>query len=168
MFDPATLMIAADGNLHGSTNTVPTYLFRLNTVTNQLEQIASSTGFQFLGNCVLIQGSDGKIYGTSLNGGASGLGTIFSVDVGISPPLPQVTHLGPSSGPAGTEVELFGSYLLGTSAVSFNGAPVPSSDILVPTQNAVLVHVPAGATTGPITLTTQNGTVTTTENFTVQ
>ncbi|MGC9951008.1 MAG: hypothetical protein ABSF64_31995 [Bryobacteraceae bacterium] len=57
-------------------------------------------------------------------------------------------------------------YLLGTTAVSFNGTPATSFG--VPSSQGVWVTVPAGATTGPVTVTTPNGSFTTTDVFTVQ
>jgi len=168
MSNPSTLFVAADGNLYGSTNTMPSYIFVLETKTGKLAQVASSTGWEFHCTCQMIQGSDGKIYGTSRSGGVSGGGTIFSIDAGIAPPRPRVTQLAPQAGKVGAEVELRGSYLLGTTGVRFAGMPVPSSDISVPTANVVRVHVPPGAQSGAVQLTTVNGTTVSLMAFTVE
>ncbi len=60
---------------------------------------------------------------------------------------------------------LWGDALLGTTAVSFNGTPAPGFG--VPSKQGIWVQVPAGATSGPVTVTTPNGTYTTPQSFTV-
>jgi uncharacterized repeat protein (TIGR03803 family) len=154
---PSTLMVGADGNLYGSTSASPSAIFRVNTRSGKLDQVAPSSGGRFRCPCPMIQGSDGKLYGTSQTGGASGGGTIFSIDAGIPPPQPRLNRLTPAAGKVGAQVELWGSGLLGTGAVRFGGAPVPEKDISVPGPNVVLVHVPAGARSGPVQLRTISG-----------
>jgi len=115
--------------------------------------------------CRFVQASDGKLYGAAANAGTYQGGTIFSLDLGLPKPLPRISYIGPKSGDAGDTVLLFGSNLFSTSAVSFNGTPATSFE--VPSSQGVWVKVPTGATTGPITLTTPAGTVTTMEIFTI-
>ena len=117
------------------------------------------------GGAFLTQGSDGKIYGSTQQGG-QGLGTIFSLDAGIAPPAPQVTTLRPASAGPGTNVLLWGNFVLGATAVSFNGTPAAAFQVT--SKNSVYAVVPLGATSGPITITTPNGSFKTTESFTVQ
>jgi hypothetical protein len=50
--------------------------------------------------------------------------------------------------------------------VTFNG--VPAAAFQVNSTQAVMAIVPAGATTGPVTITTANGSVTAKEDFRVQ
>jgi hypothetical protein len=50
--------------------------------------------------------------------------------------------------------------------VTFNG--VPAAAFQVNSTQAVMATVPAGATTGPVTITTANGSVTTKQSFTVE
>ncbi len=92
--------------------------------------------------------------------------TAVSLDIGLAKPLPVVSGLYPASGSVGQKVMLWGNYLLGASAVSFNGTPAAS--IGVTSVNSVYATVPTGATTGPVTVTTANGSFTTTSSFTVQ
>jgi uncharacterized repeat protein (TIGR03803 family) len=165
---PSTLFPAADGNLYGSTNMTPSAIFRVNTRSGKLEQIATSNGLRFRCPCRMIQGSDGKIYGTSQTGGASGGGTIFSIDAGIAPPKPRLIRFIPPAGKVGAAVELWGGDLLGAGSVRFGGVPVQEKDISVPRSNVVLVHVPAGARPGPVELRTGNGTAVSSSNFTVE
>ena len=61
---------------------------------------------------------------------------------------------------------LWGRYLLGATSVSFNGAP--AQYIGVTSIQSVYATVPPGATSGPVTITTPNGSFTTTVDFTVQ
>jgi uncharacterized repeat protein (TIGR03803 family) len=113
----------------------------------------------------LTQGSDGSLYGTTVGGGSQGGGTVFQLNLGLTPPLPSVRLLQPSSGAPGATVRLAGNHLLGLTAVSFNGTPAAFTAINVNYADAV---VPPGATTGPITVTTMNGSAATTTSFTVQ
>jgi uncharacterized protein (TIGR03437 family) len=72
----------------------------------------------------------------------------------------------PDSGATGQKIILWGSHLLGATSVSFNG--VPAAAFQVNSTQAVVAAVPAGATTGPVTITTANGSFTTTQSFTIQ
>jgi len=45
---------------------------------------------------------------------------------------------------------------------------VPATTLSVTSVNSAYATVPAGATSGPVTITTANGSVTTTGSFTVQ
>jgi hypothetical protein len=109
---------------------------------------------------------DGKIYGLAAAGGNIGIGAMFSLDIGLPKPLPLVSGLYPASGSVGQKVMLWGNYLLGASVVSFNGTPAGS--VSVTSVNSVYATVPVGATSGPVTITTANGSYTTTASFTVQ
>jgi len=170
MQKPWTLMQAADGNIYGSTinNTAGTsWIFRYDPRTKRLTQLYELNGSQGLCNCNLQEGMDGKIYGVTPRGGPSpGAGAIFSLDIGLPKPLPQVQGLYPPSGVVGQKVILWGNYLLGATAVSFNGTP--ATTFLSTSKQSVQATVPAGATTGPVTVTTANGSFTTTQSFTVQ
>jgi uncharacterized repeat protein (TIGR03803 family) len=115
--------------------------------------------------CHMIQGSDGVIYGTALNGGEGGGGTIFALDAKLPKPAPQALHFQPARGAAGTEVRIWGYNLL-KATVQFNGTAATAASNSGP--NYVFATVPAGATTGPITVTTPGGTSTTTASFTVK
>jgi uncharacterized repeat protein (TIGR03803 family) len=163
---PRTLMQAADGNLYGTNNN---QIFRYNLTTQAVTLVYQMNvgGSQGACPCVLEEGMDGKLYGVAENGGNyPGLGAVFSVNIGLSKPLPAVSGVYPSFGSVGQKVILWGNYLLGVNSVSFNGTsaanPVSTS------VQSVAVTVPAGATTGPVTVTTGNGSFTTAQSFTVQ
>lgn len=69
-------------------------------------------------------------------------------------------------GGAGTAVVITGTNLTGTSAVRFNGTPATSFTVNSATQ--VTATVPAGVSTGPISLTTPGGRPTSATNFVVK
>jgi len=58
-----------------------------------------------------------------------------------------------------------GTFFTGATSVTFNGTPDPSFVVNSPTD--ITAHVPAGATTGTIAITTQAGTATSSGSFTV-
>jgi hypothetical protein len=164
---PRTLMQAADGNLYGTTGY--NQIFRYEPATHAIKLVYQMDKFGAQGNCgcTLIEGMAGKLYGSAPNGGNyPGTGAVFSLDIGLPKPPPSVTGLYPSSGAVGQKVVLWGNYLLGATAVSFNGTP--ATTFKSTSAQSVAVTVPTGATTGPVTITTANGSFTTTQNFTVQ
>lgn len=81
------------------------------------------------------------------------MGTIFSVNMGLGP----FVTTNPTTGKAGTKVGILGTNLKGTTAVSFNGVPAKYS---VAGKSVIVATVPAGATTGVVTVTTPSGTLT--------
>jgi hypothetical protein len=78
-------------------------------------------------------------------------------------PLPTVSKFSPTSGVVGTTVTIHGSGLL-LASVKFGGV---NATILSTTAKSVQALVPAGAASGPITLTTFTGTATSPAPFTV-
>jgi uncharacterized repeat protein (TIGR03803 family) len=160
-----SLIEGSDGKLYGVTegNSV---IFSLTTSGTYKALFAPSNGnMQGLCTCTLVQGSDGVIYGTALGGGPSGLGLIFSLSVGLPIPKPRGQQFSPQSGAVGTQVRIWGYNLFGAS-VEFDG--VPATGVYNAGPNYVWATVPTGAATGPITITTPGGAVTTRESFTVE
>jgi|GEM_PF-790024 len=80
-------------------------------------------------------------------------------------PTPTISSLNPSSGPVGTTVVITGTNLTGASSVKFNGTAATSFTVNSATQ--ITATVPAGATTGPVSVTTSVGTGSSPGNFTV-
>ena len=78
---------------------------------------------------------------------------------------PVITSFTPTSGPVGTGITITGTNLGGVTAVRFNG--VVASVFSGVSATSVTATVPAGASTGPISLTTANGTAVSSSNFTV-
>lgn len=77
---------------------------------------------------------------------------------------PAFTGFEPMSGAPSTSVTLQGHGLTGTTAVTFNGVTA-TSPVVSPSQ--ISVSVPPGATSGPISITTPSGTLTSATIFSV-
>ncbi len=78
---------------------------------------------------------------------------------------PTVTSFSPTSGPVGTQVDVQGTNFTGVTSVTFNGTP--DSSFQVNSSTDITAHVPSGATTGKIAVTTGNGTGSSSTSFTV-
>jgi hypothetical protein len=81
-------------------------------------------------------------------------------------PPPTINSLTPTSGPLGTGVDIQGTNFTGATGVKFNGTADPS--FVVNSSTDITAHVPNGATTGPITVTTANGATTSSSSFAVK
>src|SRR5213594_2109396 len=95
-------------------------------------------------------------------GGTATSASSFTVSIPINPPA--ITGFTPTTGPAGTSVTISGTNFTGATAVKFNGT---SASFTVTSATAIQATVPAGATSGPITVTTPGGTATSSGSFTV-
>jgi uncharacterized repeat protein (TIGR03803 family) len=158
------LVQATDGNLYGTTsgggNVGYGVIFRasLSGVVVELHNFGPVAGF-FLASAPL-QHTNGKLYGGTYFGGKFNQGVFYSLDAGLPP---FVTYL-PVYGRVGTEVQILGQGFTGTSQVFFNGTPA-TFKLVYPTF--IKATVPAGATSGRITVTTANGTLTSNKVFIV-
>ncbi len=172
----AGLVQASDGKLYGTTVFGGGHgegsIFSI-TTDGTLTTLYSFPSFDHVDGANpfgLMQHTDGKFYGTTSEGGTSincdsfnsiGCGTVFSLDLGLGP---FVTFVVPS-GKVGSVIQILGTDLTGATVVSFNG--VPASSFKVVRGTLIKATLPAGATTGPVTVTTSNGTLTSNVNFTV-
>ncbi len=95
---------------------------------------------------------------------ASDLGENVSITPFLVPGAPRIDGFQPASGPIGTSVTLTGVNLTGATAVGFAGT---AATFIVGSDSAITTTVPAGAITGPITVTTPLGTGTSAANFVV-
>ena len=161
---PTALAEGPDGNLYGiaqgeSQLCACSTLFRISLQGKyqKLQQINPSVS----GGCPcwMTLGSDGKFYGTAESGA-------WIWDLGLPGPTPLLTALQPASGPVGGKVIVWGKNLLGARAVSFNGTAATTLANI--SANFVSVTVPAGATSGPVTITTANGSAASPGSFTVE
>jgi uncharacterized repeat protein (TIGR03803 family) len=98
----------------------------------------------------------GQIVITTLGGNATSSGT-FAV-------TPFIVSFTPPSGPVGTSVTITGTTFNGATKVTFNGCSALYS---LETDSQIAATVPACATTGPIAVTTPEGTGTSSTSFTV-
>jgi uncharacterized repeat protein (TIGR03803 family) len=163
---PNTLIEASDGNLYGDAQSPggAGQLFRI-TKSGQYTLLYQMNGANGVCPCWLVQGSDGIIYGMAAAGGNADHGVVFAMDAGLPMPKPHPQSFSPQSGAAGANVRIWGQNLL-SAAVQFNG--VAAVRVSNSGSNYVWATVPAGAVTGPITVTTPGGAETTHASFTVQ
>jgi uncharacterized repeat protein (TIGR03803 family) len=152
----AALVQATDGNFYGTTEQGGTMnsgtLFQitaegmLTTLYSFCSQPRCTDGAGPDGG--LVQATDGSFYGTTASPG-----TVFALSVGLGPFVKTL----PAAGKAGTRVGILGTALTGATSVTFNGIPAQFS---IPLPSLILAHVPSGATTGTVTVTTTGGTLT--------
>ncbi len=82
-------------------------------------------------------------------------------------PYPAITGISPASGAVGAAVTITGTNLLdgeGNGTVTFNGTP---ATILSQTSTSIQVDVPAGATSGPVSVHVNSDTTKSSSSFTV-
>jgi len=101
----------------------------------------------------LVQGTNGILYGATVLGGLNNYGTLFTLNLGAGLFVETV----PAAGKVAANVIVLGNNLTGASSVSFNGTAAQFS-VISPTQ--INATVPAGATTGFVTVTTPTATLT--------
>ena len=80
-------------------------------------------------------------------------------------PMPALAGFTPTSGPVGTTVTLTGANFTGATAVTLDGVAVPGFTVV--DAATITFGVPAGSTSGLITVTTPDGTATSPGAFTV-
>ncbi|MGO8794293.1 MAG: choice-of-anchor tandem repeat GloVer-containing protein [Candidatus Sulfotelmatobacter sp.] len=153
--DPnAGLVQASDGNLYGVT-----YYYSQVFSWNLNGTYTAFPGYIY-GDTVanLMQDTNGLFYGVS--GGTGGYGFVYSFNNGLSP---FVAFVKPQ-GAVGANVQILGQGFIGSTSVTFNGVPATFSVVSDTYMTAI---VPAGATTGPVVVTTPSGTLTSNQRFMV-
>ena len=106
----------------------------------------------------LLQATNGRFYGSTNEGGedgcqSNGCGTIFSLDMGLEPFVAFVR----SYGKVGQTGGILGQGFTGTTSVAINGI---AATFTVISDTFLKATVPAGASTGYVTVTTPSGTLT--------
>jgi len=139
------------------------------TVSGSALTGASSVAFNGLAAAFTVV-SDTKITATVPSGALTGPVTVTTPDGSTTSStsfgvIPAVSSFSPTSGKAGTIVTISGSAFTGASSVSFNGVSAPFS---VTSYSQITATVPAGATTGPIAVTTVGGTGISQSSFSVR
>jgi uncharacterized repeat protein (TIGR03803 family) len=157
-----SLIQATDGNFYGTTfsggsNAAIGTIFKITpggVFTELYDFVNNSTGESPWAG--LIQGTDGTLYGTTSFGGTGacgpGCGTVFSLGMGLDP----FVKAAPPYGRVGRSVTILGSNLTGTTAVSFNGS---AATFTVVSGTEIRTTIPAGATTGLLSVVTPGGTL---------
>jgi uncharacterized repeat protein (TIGR03803 family) len=108
----------------------------------------------------LFQHTRGTMYGDTEGGGTSGMGVLYSLDMGLGP---FVSLLPPAAKDAQT-VEFLGQGFTGASAVAFDHTP---TSFQVVSDTYLTATVPSGAKTGFVTVTTPGGTLSSSKKFLV-
>jgi hypothetical protein len=142
------------------------------TIDLQGGGFTGATSVTFNGtNAYYTVDSDSEIHATLPAGATTGPisvstpgGTATSSASFTVVPPSALSALTPSSGPAGTTVDLQGAGLTGATSVTFNGT---NAYYTVDSDSEIHATVPAGATTGPISLSTPGGIATSSASFTV-
>jgi uncharacterized repeat protein (TIGR03803 family) len=160
------LVQATDGNLYGTSEVVGGCgtVFRISPAGEfaTLYTLPSDGSLGCSPLSTLVQHTNGKLYGTTWTGGTLNNGVFFSFDVGIGP---FVSFL-PAARQVGHTVEILGQGFTGTAAVSFNGTPATTFNVL--TDTFMTATAPDGATSGFINVTTPGGTLTSNKKFQVK
>ncbi|MGA2737908.1 MAG: choice-of-anchor tandem repeat GloVer-containing protein [Bryobacteraceae bacterium] len=151
---------ATDGNFYGTThfggaNNGGT-VFRitpagtLTTLYSFCAQAACADGqYPYAG---LFEATDGILYGTTYQGGTAGMGTVFSLNVGLGPFVKML----PASAAAGDAVNILGTNLTGATRVSFNGA---AAAFKVVSDSLITTTLPKGAASGTAKVVTPGRTL---------
>jgi uncharacterized repeat protein (TIGR03803 family) len=156
----AGLVQGTDGNLYAGTESGGSYNF------GTLYQISTSGQYKLLYSFVssvgvgadsaLMQHTNGKFYGIT---SALAPGAMYSLDMGLGPFIALVRY----TGFVGRSVQILGQGLKGATAVTVNGVPATSFKIV--SDFYMTAVIPAGATTGPVVVTTSTGTLTSNHNL---
>jgi len=161
----AGLVQATDGNFYGATSSGGVLgwgtIYRLST-TGQFTVVYifdGSTGSY--PETTLVQHTNGILYGETYLGGTYGGGVFYSLDIGAAPFVRLVTTFGK----AGKTIGILGQGFTGTTEVSFNGIP---ATFTVSSDTYLEATVPAGATTGFVTVTTSTGTLTSNQQIQIR
>jgi uncharacterized repeat protein (TIGR03803 family) len=170
----AGLIQGTDGNLYGATFNGGTNetscnggcgtLFKITTAG----QLTTLYNFCSKSGCTdgsspeggLVQDTNGTLYGTTYYGGTDGIGTVFSLSVGLGAFVEAL----PATGAVGAKVTILGTNLTGATSVSFNGT---AATFKVVSATEITTTVPTGATTGKIKVTTPAGTLSSNLSFRV-
>ena len=162
----AGVTVGTDGNLYGTTSNGGTVNYGAiyeitpagkETVLYSFCAVACTNGFSPTTPMVLH--TDGNFYGNTA-GSSLGGSVFYSFNVGFKSFAKLVTW----SAKDGATAEILGQGFTGTTGVSFNGVAAKFDNV---SDTYMTATVPAGALTGPVTVTTFSGSLTSDRNFLV-
>ena len=156
-----SLVLGTDGNIYGTTmqggnSADGGTIFKitpqgvLTTLYDFCSQSSCADGAA--PEAALIQATDGNFYGTAEWRGTNGSGTVFRFSMGLGPFVKLVQN----TGKVGQAIGIYGQGFTGTTGVSLNGTP---ASFKVLSDTLIRAIVPAGATTGFVTVNTTSGTL---------
>lgn len=168
------LVQAPDGNFYGTTaqsgSSTACGGYGCGTVFKLTPKGALTTLYTFCArtNCIdgagpqagLLQATSGIFYGVTTGGGTTAGGTVFSLSTGLGPFVTFVQR----AAKVGHTAQILGQGFKSATKVSFNGT---SALFAVNTDTYLTATVPAGATTGYVTVTTPKATLTSNVPFRV-
>lgn len=128
---------------------------------NPTQRVTSAVSFQATSGTTYRVAVDGYNSTTTATSAAAG---DFKLNWRAAT-VPVITGFTPAAGSVGTQINITGANFTGASAVRFNGTPATVFTAGSDTSAAAIV--PAGATSGPISIVTLAGTGTSRVNFTV-
>lgn len=156
------LLLASDGNFYGVAGDND---FDYNSGICSIYEISPQGAFSNLYTAYdglsgpLFQGTDGNLYGTA-GLGIGGYGSVFKLSTGLAP----LVETAPTSGRVNSVITIIGNGLTGTSSVKFNGV---AASFTVESDTFIKVGVPAGATTGTVSVVTPGGALNSYPQFVV-
>ena len=151
---PQAITAGPDGTLW-FTNAGDSTIGRITTAG----KVTHYTRARIAGPSAITAGPDGALWFT--NFGDTNGHWIGRITTTVTPGISGFT---PASGKAGTTVTIAGQNLSGATKVAFNQT---KASIVSDTATKIVTKVPAGATTGRISVTTPAGTATSSATFTV-
>lgn len=183
---PQGLVLGSDGNFYGVTyyggNNSSGFLTGTGTLYKITPDGQLTTLYSFCSQTICLDGSNpfaalmqstnGNFYGTTVYGGNNALacppgtfsgpcGTVFSFSTGLGP----FVKLSQDSGKVGHTGGILGQGFTGTTGVFLNGTP---ASFTVVSDTFIEATVPAGASTGFVTVDTPSGTLTSNVVFRVR
>lgn len=161
---PTALVLGTDGNFYGATISGGTstdgtaFEITPQGIFTILHDFNGTDGADPFGG--LVQATDGNFDGTTNFGGTNRDGTVFSLNVGLGPFVKTI----PTAGKVGGMIKILGTNLTGATSVTFNGV---AATFAVRGSSEIITRLPAGATTGPVRVTTPRGTLVSNVTFQV-
>jgi uncharacterized repeat protein (TIGR03803 family) len=154
----AGLVQATDGNFYGANYSDYGTIFEITPggLFSVLYTFDVSTGAN--PEVTPMQHTEGELFGDSSGGGSGSGGTFYSFGLGLRPFVRLVS----TAGWFHQTIGILGQGFTGTTGVSFNGA---TAKFNVVSDTFLTASVPIRATTGPVTVVTPSGTLTSNQLF---